>query len=186
MRGVQQGMVKSTTSENFFFFAGNSGKAWSSVGICLLCETFWIPMNHAEPAHPSPIFHGPSFQGKWCLRKQPKIMLGRCPQLGHLSIYRALGPFFLGIFVWGAVEGHRVERAKSNRNVVRCVAQHSKSWMMRRRRARIVHRSSWTRMMISLFWVRVTQSCFKKCLWYNSCTYYSVSFLGGPLLCGID
>ena len=34
--------------------------------------------------------------------------------------------------------------------------------------------------MIPLFGVRVTKSCFKNCLWYKSCTYYSVSFLGGP------
>lgn len=165
------------------------------------CEAFWIPMNHVEPAHPSPIFHGPSFQGSQKIKfafafstythmnvwnSNQKLMLGRCPHFGHVSIYRAPGPFFLVFFVWGAAEGHRVERAKSNRNVVRCVAQHSKSWMMQRRRARIAHRSSWTRMMIPLFGVRVTKSCFKNCLWYKSSTYYSVSFFGGPLLCGID
>ena len=150
------------------------------------CETFWIPMNHVEPAHPSPIFHGPSFKGGWCLRKQPKIMLQRCPHFGHVSIYRARGPFFLVFFVWGAAEGHRVERAKSNRNVVRCVAQHSGSWMMQRRRARIAHRSSWTRMMISLFGVRVTHSCFKICLWCTHVPTIVFLFFGGSLLCGID
>ena len=161
------------------------------------CETFWIPMNHVEPAHPSPIFHGPSFRGSqkikfvfslptkmnpgWCLRKQPKIMLGRCPSTWACFHLPSSWRFFPGVSLevpWRDIRTSAQNPIVTLSGALLSIQDHG--WCKGEGpelRIDLPGLGWWF-----LFGVRVTQSCFKKCLWYKSCTYYSVFFIFGALV----
>ena len=99
MRGVQQGTVKSTTSENFLFFFG--GKFWENLKFCWNLSVLWNVLDSHEPCWTCSSFTNLSwslFSGQpknqicfcffylhahECLKQQPKINAWKMsPNLG--------------------------------------------------------------------------------------------------------